>query len=82
MPTNDQARFNQAHLATPDADNLAKLALDCFQRTGLLANDSAVWRLEVSKTWVSPGLAGMSARLDQEAPGGDQGLAWPDWLSR
>lgn len=82
MPTKDKARLGLAHLATPDADNLAKLALDCFQRTGLLANDSAVWKLEIQKTWSSPGDAGLDAELSQETPGALQAPAWPDWLSR
>ena len=82
LPTKDQARIGRAHLATPDVDNLAKLALDCFQRAGLLANDSAVWKLEITKAWSSPGLAGMTAELFQELPGPVQEHTWPDWLSR
>lgn len=82
MPTKDKTRTGQAHLATPDADNLAKLALDCFQRAGLLANDSAVWRLEITKAWSSPADSGLDAELSQETPGALQGPAWPDWLAR
>jgi len=82
IPTKDAGRIGRAHLATPDADNLAKLALDCFQRAGLLANDSAVWKLEIRKTWSSPADSGLDAELTQETPGALQAPAWPDWLAR
>jgi Holliday junction resolvase RusA-like endonuclease len=78
--TAQKDRHGQAHLATPDADNLAKLALDCFQRAGALRNDSAVWKLSVIKTWSSTDLAGMTAELRQEAPGSPGSLDWPQWL--
>lgn len=78
--TADKARHGQAHVSTPDADNLAKLALDCFQRAGALRNDSVVWKLSVIKTWSSVDLAGMTAELSQEAPGSPGGLDWPQWL--
>ena len=40
------------HLSVPDADNLAKLVLDCMTRRGLLmGDDSRVAILEVVKVW-------------------------------
>jgi Holliday junction resolvase RusA-like endonuclease len=78
--TAQKDRHGQAHQATPDADNLAKLALDCFQRAGAFKNDSAVWKLSVMKTWSSVDQAGMTAKLSQEAPGAPGGLDWPQWL--
>lgn len=80
FPTFTQDRVGQAHLATPDADNLAKLTLDCFQRTGLIRNDAAVWKLEIQKTWSSPGEAGLDARISLEGPGARQELDRPGWL--
>jgi len=80
--TAQKDRHGQAHQATPDADNLAKLALDCFQRAGAFKNDSAVWKLSVVKTWSSVDQAGMTARIVQEAPGSPGGLDWPQWLGQ
>lgn len=80
--TAQKDRHGQAHLATPDADNLAKLALDSFQRAGAFKNDSQVWKLSVSKTWSSIDQAGLVADLRQEAPGALQELDWPRWLGQ
>jgi len=80
FPTETQARQGQAHLATPDADNLAKLALDCLQRAGVIRNDSQIWSLEIRKAWSSQADAGMDAWVFQELPGAGQGPGRPGWL--
>lgn len=61
MPTKDAKRWGKPHLSVPDADNLAKLALDAMQKGGLFPNDSAVWSLSASKVWERPEHAGMTA---------------------
>lgn len=79
MPTKDSKRHGLPHTHVPDADNLAKLALDALQRAGTLANDSAVSSLSVRKVWASGDQAGASFLLE---PDGHVPLAQPSpsWL--
>lgn len=86
--TKQRHLWGQRHTARPDADNLAKLALDAFMAGGLLfEDDSLVADLRITKTWDRVG--GMDAAIDY-APaqypwreisvqvGGNA----PGWLSR
>lgn len=80
FPTKDSKRHGLPHTFVPDADNLAKLALDALQRSGTLANDSAVSLLSVRKVWCASPLAGATFLLseDQERVpfGGGKAPAW------
>jgi len=83
------------HLHTPDADNLAKLVLDCLTRRGLLAgDDSRVAHLEVTKVWDDADKVGVTVLLSKvdtqknhagwatKASDGSSLVATlPDWLS-
>jgi Holliday junction resolvase RusA-like endonuclease len=81
MPTKDAARFGKPHTQVPDLDNLAKLVLDAIQDTGLIANDSHVALLSVSKSWAPADKAGVIVELENlEAQPGPLGSAKPDWL--
>jgi hypothetical protein len=80
FPTKDSKRHGLPHTFVPDADNLAKLALDALQRSGTIANDSAVSALTVRKVWCASPLAGAVFVLaeDQErvSLGGEKPPAW------
>lgn len=81
MPTKDQARIGTAHTNVPDLDNLAKLALDALQDTGLLANDSQVAELTLAKAWSSQDQAGVTIELETwDGFKPPQDLLPPDWL--
>lgn len=81
MPTQDAARFGKPHTQVPDLDNLAKLVLDAIQDTGLIANDSHVALLSVSKSWAPADKAGVIVELENlEAQPRPLGGAKPDWL--
>ena len=65
------------HTQTPDADNLAKLVLDCLTRRGLLAgDDSRVARLEVTKVWDDADKAGVTVLLSKADTQADH-AGWP-----
>jgi|GEM_PF-3330413 len=50
-------RWGTLHTATPDADNVTKLAMDALVRAGALADDKLVADLRVQKVWHQhPGL--------------------------
>ena len=49
--TKDDRRWGDQHIDTPDADNLAKLWMDCASKAGLWHDDRQVYRLTVTKTW-------------------------------
>lgn len=57
FPSKDKARHGKPHLSRPDADNLAKLILDCLMRAGLIDDDACVSSLAVQKTWDAEGRA-------------------------
>lgn len=82
MPTKDAARFGKPHTQVPDLDNLAKLVLDAMQDTGLIANDSHVALLSLSKSWAPADKAGVIVELEnlETTPGSSPGPARPDWL--
>jgi len=83
MPTKDKTRHGQPHTQVPDADNLAKLALDVIVKTGLIPDDRAVSMLVVRKTWSKA--AGMcmtiapDRRINLPAPAEDD--APPRWMN-
>lgn len=86
MPTPKKARHGKPHDFRPDADNLAKLALDAVMKTGLIPDDSQVSTLVVRKTWdAEPGMVmtiGPDIRLELPAgPDEDQPGEPPAWLS-
>ena len=81
MPTKVESRFGKPHTQVPDLDNLAKLVLDAMQDTGLIANDSHVALLSLSKSWAPADKAGVIVELENlEAQPGPPGTARPDWL--
>lgn len=82
IPSKDKSRHNRFCASRPDADNLAKLALDAFMDAGLIADDSAVAELHVVKLWSAPGDAGMSATISQAVtpPAPPPDPARPDWV--
>jgi Holliday junction resolvase RusA-like endonuclease len=57
-------RHDKPHTHVPDADNLAKLALDAVVKAGLVKDDSAVSCLVVRKTWAKD--AGMVMTLSED----------------
>lgn len=82
FPTPQKPRHGLPHLHRPDADNLAKLALDQVVRAGLLKDDAAVSCLIVRKTWADKG--GMAATIAQdqrqETPPAEP-LEHPRWVN-
>lgn len=66
FPSRDTSRHGQAHTSRPDADNLAKLALDSIMRAGLIGDDAAVSCLVVRKTWGDTSQAGAAITLGQD----------------
>lgn len=80
FPTKDAKRHGLPHTFVPDADNLAKLALDALQRSGTLANDSAVSLLSVRKVWAAGDQAGATFLLSEDQTrvplGGEPTPAW------
>lgn len=62
--TPQKPRHGLPHLHRPDADNLAKLALDQVVRAGLLKDDSSVSSLVVTKTWAAKG--GLCATITKD----------------
>lgn len=80
-------RHGKPHTHRPDADNLAKLALDAVMKAGLIGDDSAVATLVVRKTWDhEPGMVMTIApdiRLDlpDGTPDDDRPGQAPDWLN-
>ena len=45
----------EMHIKKPDGDNLAKLVLDCLEKSGFYKNDSQVCKLQVEKLYVNIG---------------------------
>jgi Holliday junction resolvase RusA-like endonuclease len=82
IPHKDPARHGKAHTQVPDLDNLAKLALDAIQDTGLLANDSQVARLTLDKTWSDQADAGLIIELEPWTPKQSwPGFPVPGWIN-
>ena len=80
LPTKDASRHGQPHTSRPDADNLAKLALDSIMRAGLIGDDAAVSSLTVSKTWASAGALACVIQPDQREPAAPPDPTRPDWI--
>lgn len=80
MPTKDASRHGKPHTFVPDADNLAKLALDSIMRAGLIGDDSAVSSLNVSKTWAKSGALAAVIQPDQREQAAPPDPARPDWI--
>lgn len=67
--TKDAKRHGQPHTARPDADNVAKLWMDCAERSGLLPKgDAKVADLTVRKRWSAEAGAQMTVRPLENLP--------------
>lgn len=72
MPTGKAERWGRPHTARPDADNLAKMALDCLERAGALPKgDARVSSLEAEKLWARAGGAVIELRPWQPKSGAE-----------
>jgi len=80
MPTPKADRHGLPHTFRPDADNLAKLALDAVMDAGLLEDDAAVSTLVVTKTWAGKGGLTMTLHLDDRTPTPVPASRFPDWI--
>ena len=80
MPTPKADRHGLPHTFRPDADNLAKLALDAVMDAGLLADDASVSTLVVTKTWAGKGGLTMTLHLDDRTPPPVPASRFPDWI--
>jgi Holliday junction resolvase RusA-like endonuclease len=68
LPTKQKDLEGQPHISRPDADNLAKLVLDCLMRAGLIGDDATVSCLLIRKTYgQAPGVL-ISIGEDRRAP--------------
>lgn len=81
MPTKDKKRWGLPHTLRPDADNLAKLVLDCLMRAGLFDDDAAVSCLVVRKTWEGVSLAGVSLTVAPDRRVSLPAASPPVWLT-
>lgn len=81
MPTDKADRHGKPHTFRPDADNLAKLALDAVMDAGLLKDDAAVSTLVVTKTWAAKGALTMTLHLDDRTPSPIPADRFPDWIA-
>lgn len=62
-------RHGLPHTAKPDADNLAKLWMDCAQDAGLLPKgDERVAELHITKSWAPVAGALMTLRVSEALP--------------
>lgn len=80
FPTKDKSRHGKPHTFRPDADNLAKLVLDCMTRAGLLKDDSVVSSLCIRKTWDEEGGVDVLVLGDVRIAQEDPSLTLPEWL--
>ena len=80
MPTPKPDRHGRPHTFRPDADNLAKLALDAVMDAGLLKDDAAVSTLVVTKTWAAKGGLVMTIHDDDRTPSPVPASRFPDWI--
>lgn len=81
MPTDKADRHGKPHTFRPDADNLAKLALDAVMAAGLLKDDAVVSTLVVTKTWAAKGALTMTLHLDDRTPSPIPTDRFPDWIA-
>jgi Holliday junction resolvase RusA-like endonuclease len=81
MPTPKADRHGLPHTFRPDADNLAKLALDAIMSAGLLKDDAAVSTLVVTKTWAAKGALTMTLHQDDRTPSPVPADRFPDWIA-
>lgn len=75
--------IGQPHTQRPDADNLAKLAMDVMERCRVFGNDSSVSELIVQKFWSRRG--GLSVQIETASWSGYlepglRGFEKPLWL--
>jgi Holliday junction resolvase RusA-like endonuclease len=80
MPTRHKDRHGKPHTHVPDADNLAKLALDAMVRVGLIKDDSMVSSLSVQKVWSKDPGADFVVMPDLSMPAQSTALPPPDWV--
>jgi Holliday junction resolvase RusA-like endonuclease len=81
MPTPKADRHGLPHTFRPDADNLAKLALDAVMDAGLLKDDAVVSTLVITKTWAAKGALTMTLHLDDRTPSPIPAARFPDWIA-
>ena len=80
LPTPKVERHGLPHTFRPDADNLAKLALDAVMLAGLLKDDAAVSTLVVTKTWAAQGGMIMTLHQDDRTQSNIPPNRIPDWI--
>jgi Holliday junction resolvase RusA-like endonuclease len=80
LATDKTDRHGKPHTFRPDADNLAKLALDAVMDAGLLKDDAAVSTLVVTKTWAAKGGMIMTLHQDDRTPSPVPADRFPDWI--
>jgi Holliday junction resolvase RusA-like endonuclease len=80
MPTPKADRHGRPHTFRPDADNLAKLALDAVMSAGLLKDDAAVSTLVVTKTWAGKGGLILTLHDDDRTPSPVPADRMPGWI--
>jgi len=80
MPTPKADRHGRPHTFRPDADNLAKLALDAVMSAGLLKDDAAVSTLVVTKTWAGKGGLILTLHDDDRTPSPVPADRIPGWI--
>lgn len=73
-------RHGLPHTFRPDADNLAKLALDAVMSAGLLKDDATVSTLVVTKTWAEKGGLVMTLHDDDRSLSPPPVARFPDWI--
>ena len=81
FPTKDKTRHGKPHTFRPDADNMAKLILDCMMRAGLTGDDSTVSSLCIRKTWAIDAGVDVLVLEDCRLPVNDALDSLPDWIS-
>lgn len=80
MPTPKKERHGLPHTHRPDADNLAKLALDAMMRAGLIGDDSFVSFLSIRKVWSPDAGADFVISSDLRDARKDNAMPPPDWV--
>lgn len=80
MPTPKKDRHGKPHTFRPDADNLAKLALDAMMRAGLIKDDSSVSSFSVRKVWSDKGGADFVLSIDSSVAPSVPYVEPPGWV--
>ena len=76
FPAGAKRQEGEAHTSRPDADNLAKLVLDCLMRAGMIGDDAVVSQLLIKKSYgAKPGVL-IYLAPDRRAPQ----LPAPRWI--